>query len=90
MEKIFRLLFVALFFVLCIPEADAQGILGRIKRRAQNAIENKVNTAVDRAVDGAVEGVVNGTEDDGDTLSLLSRLTRLTLRLLTRPPLQGL
>jgi len=45
--------------------------LGRIKRRAQNAIENKVNTAVDRAVDGAVdgavEGVVNGTEDDGDT-----------------------
>ena len=71
MEKIFRLLFVALFFVLFIPEADAQGILGRIKRRAQNAIENKVNTAVDRAVDGAVdgavEGVVNGTEDDGDT-----------------------
>ena len=45
--------------------------MGRIKRRAQNAIENKVNTAVDRAVDGAVdgavEGVVNGTEDDGDT-----------------------
>ena len=71
MEKLFRLLFVALFFILCIPEADAQGILGRIKRRAQNAIENKVNTAVDRAVDGAVdgavEGVVNGTEDDGDT-----------------------
>ena len=71
MEKKMKLLFAVLMLAFIVPEADAQGIFGRIKRRAQNAIENKVNTAVDRAVDGAVdgavEGVVNGTEDDGDT-----------------------
>lgn len=60
----------AVLLLTCVADASAQGIFGRIKRRAQATIENRVGNIVDRTVDGAVDGTIdevrNATRNDGD------------------------
>ncbi len=67
-KKLFAM--AAVLLLTCVADASAQGIFGRIKRRAQATIENRVGNIVDRTVDGAIDGTIdevrNATRNDGD------------------------
>ena len=65
MKKLFVTLIVMLAFA---TNADAQGILGRLKDRAvnaaKNAVERKVENQVDRATDNAVDDADEGDNEE--------------------------
>ena len=62
-----------LIALACSAEADAQGILGRIKDRAVETVKNKVENKIDRTVNDAVDDVIDGNKADKNSKNKNSR-----------------
>lgn len=58
-NNLFRLGLVAILISVTLPEANAQGFLGRLKDKVKEKVQQKIENKIDKAVDG----VINDTDD---------------------------